>query len=147
MLSLVCDAGFTMDEAMAIHPDGTPVNPLAMREALRQDRVDGDPSVWKADATLMELVHGEDLNAFIDYMQQINSDRIFNPDGSAQDIEEWRQSVRDDEQYGMLLQNAYPDVYHLVIHGTDEQVQDMLRAQRRVQAAAARSSRHDESEL
>ena len=79
----LCLAGYTMDQAMAIHPDGTPADPEAMREALRK----GDlPSHWMEDRRLLELVAGDDLDAFTDYMQGINSDRLFDSDGAALDI-------------------------------------------------------------
>ncbi|KAL1520022.1 hypothetical protein AB1Y20_023500 [Prymnesium parvum] len=139
MLATMAMAGFTMDEAMAIHPDGTPVNPEAMRDALRNDQVPGD--VWKSDQRLLQLVASDDLAAFTDYMQELHADRIFEADGSARDIREWRQSVRDDDRYSMLLQQSFPYVYNLIVDGTDDQVQDMLRAQRRAQSEAAREAR------
>ena len=93
-LAALANAGFTMDEAMAIHPDGTPVNPEAMRDAMRRGELPGD---WMQDQKLVELTQGDSLEAFTDYMQQLHYDRIFNDDGSAKDIAEWRQAVLDDE--------------------------------------------------
>jgi len=128
-----------MDEAFAIHPDGTPVNPEKFRDALRQGEYQGEavPSSWMSDQHLAELVAGDDLEAFTDYLQQMNYDRMFDSDGAALDIKEWRQSVRDDHHYAQLLQDGYPEVYELIASGSDEEVQNMLRAQRRAQLEAA----------
>eukprot|EP00320_Phaeocystis_rex_P022210 CAMPEP_0119070692 /NCGR_PEP_ID=MMETSP1178-20130426/42885_1 /TAXON_ID=33656 /ORGANISM="unid sp, Strain CCMP2000" /LENGTH=125 /DNA_ID=CAMNT_0007052547 /DNA_START=78 /DNA_END=455 /DNA_ORIENTATION=+ len=121
-----------MDQAMAIHPDGTPVDPAAMRDALRK----GDlPSHWMEDHRLLELVAGDDLDEFAEYIQTINSDRIFHEDGSAKDIREWRQSVRDDQHYSGLMRASYPEVLELILSGSDDEVQNMLRAQHSAQAA------------
>ena len=140
-----CAAGFTMDQAMAIHPDGTPVDPAAMREHMRK----GDlPTHWMEDHKLLELVAGDDLDAFADYMQTINSDRIFQEDGSAQDIKAWRQSVRDDEYFAGLMRASYPEALELIVKsGSDEEVQDMLRAQHRAQAAATQQKSRYQEEL
>ena len=122
-----------MDQAMAIHPDGTPADPEAMRDALRRGEV---PSDWMEDRRLLELVAGDDLEAFTEYMQTVNSDRIFRDDGSAQDINAWRESVRDDEKYRYLLQESYPQVLDLILKVSDDEVQNMLRAQHSAQAQA-----------
>ena len=135
LLAPFCSAGFTMDEAMAIHPDGTPVNPSSMRAAFRTGEV---PPEWMEDQELMTLVAGDDLEAFTTYMQQAHSDRIFGADGSALDIKAWRQSVRDDKWYADLLQRGYPEMHDIVLSGSDEEVQAMLRAQHRAQAEAMR---------
>ena len=134
-----------MDQAMAIHPDGTPVDPAAMREHMRK----GDlPTHWMEDHKLLELVAGDDLDAFADYMQAINSDRIFQEDGSAQDIKAWRQSVRDDEYFAGLMRASYPEALELIVKsGSDEEVQDMLRAQHRAQAAATQQKSRYQEEL
>ena len=126
-------AGYTMDQAMAIHPDGTPVDPAAMRDHLRKGEL---PAHWMEDQRLLELVAGDDLDAFADYMETIHSDRIFHEDGSAQDIKAWRQSVRDDEYFSGLMRASYPEVLALVLSGSDDEVQNMLRAQHSSQAAA-----------
>ena len=139
-----CSAGYTMDQAMAIHPDGTPVDPAAMRDHLRK----GDlPTHWMEDLKLLELVAGDDLDAFADYMETINSDRIFQEDGSAQDIKAWRQSVRDDEHFSGLMRASYPEELELIFSGSDDEVQNMLRAQHRAQAAAMEQESKYEEEL
>ena len=134
-----------MDQAMAIHPDGTPVDPAAMREHMRK----GDlPTHWMEDHKLLELVAGDDLDAFADYMQTVNSDRIFQEDGSAQDIKAWRQSVRDDPYFSGLMRASYPEALELIVKsGSDEEVQDMLRAQHRAQAAATQQKSRYQEEL
>ena len=48
----------------------------------------------------------------------------------------WRQSVRDDEWYSNLLRTSYPEVLSLILSGTDDEVQNMLRAQHSAQAAS-----------
>ena len=139
-----CAAGYTMDQAMAIHPDGTPVDPAAMRDHMRK----GDlPTHWMEDLKLLELVAGDDLDAFADYMETINSDRIFQEDGSAQDIKAWRQSVRDDEHFSGLMRGSYPEELELIFSGSDDEVQNMLRAQHSAQAAAMEQESKYEEEL
>ena len=119
----LASSGFTLDESVAIHPDGTPVNPEAFREHVRNGE---DPI---EDTRLLELAFGDDLEAFTDYLQQTNYDRMFDDDGSARDIREWRQAVRDDLTYASLLRKSYPEFLALIESGTDEQVQGVLRAQ------------------
>ena len=126
MLAGVANAGFTLDDALAIHPDGTPVYPERLREALRRGDV---PNSWMDDDQLVALAASDDLEAFTDYMQKINYDRIFHEDGSARDIKEWRQAVRDDEFYTNLLLQTYPEFYDAIDKGTDDQVQRILMAQ------------------
>jgi len=148
LASSLCTArgGFTMDEAMAIHPDGTPANPEALRDALR--RGDVDSNAWQEDATLVALANGDDLEAFTDYMQHVNYELMFYPDGSARDIVAWRQAVRDDRYYAELLQGVAPDFFNLVDSGTDEAVQDTLRSQRRAQRAQlAAAAQREKNEL
>lgn len=127
-----CTAGFTMDQAMAIHPDGTPVDPAAMRDHLRMGEV---PSHWMEDARLFELVAGENLDAFAVYMQALHAERIFHEDGSAQDIKAWRQSVRDDQHFSGLMRASYPDALELILSRSDDEVQNMLRTQQSAQFA------------
>ena len=119
-----------MDDTLAIHPDGTPVNPEKMRDALRRGEFEGEqlPATWMGDQHLVELVEQGSLRAFTDYMQQINYERMFDDDGAAKDIKEWRQSVRDDTEYQKMMMDSYPDVLEIIVSGTDEQVQNMLRA-------------------
>ena len=123
-------AGFTMEEAFAIHPDGTPVNPEMMRDALRKGEYQGEelPLHWTDDDKLVELVNSGSLEDFVAHIQGINHQRMFAPDGSALDIAEWRQSVRDDKRYSELLKQSYPEEYELIMSGSDEEVQHMLRA-------------------
>ena len=137
-------AGFTMDEALAIHPDGTPLNPEAFRDALRSSPTDDIPGDWMQDSKLLELVASDDLDAFTDYIREVNHDRIFDADGSALDIKAWRQSVRDDAFYGGLLKQHFEEFYNMILSGTDEQVQSVLRAQQAAAVAEARGGRHDE---
>jgi hypothetical protein len=59
-----------MDEALAIHPDGTPVDPVAFRKQM----CNGDGELAD-DARVACSI--EDLETFVDYMQQVNADRIF----------------------------------------------------------------------
>lgn len=132
-------AGFTMEESMAIHPDGTPVFPSKMRDMLRSGEA---PPQWMDDKHLLELVAGDDLDAFTEYMQRVNAERIFYEDGSARDIREWRQAVQDDEYYTKLLRESYPEMHQVITTGTDEDVQAMLVAQH--MEAARRSRYHDE---
>ena len=131
---LQAHAGFTMEEEFAIHPDGTPTYPEKLRDTLRRGEA---PPQWKDDRKLYELVHSDDLEAFTDYMQQLNQAEIFAADGSALDIVEWRQAVRDDTHYTNLLKEGFPEVHSLFMSGTDDEVQEFLRAQHAAQAAAA----------
>ena len=138
-------AGYTMDEALAIHPDGTPLNPEAFRGALRGSPTDDIPGGWMQDSTLLELVASDDLDAFTDHIRRVNHDRIFDADGAALDIKAWRQSVRDDAFYGDLLKRHYEEFHTTVLSGTDEQVQSVLRAQQAAATAEARGgARHEE---
>lgn len=114
-----------MDEAMAIHPDGTPVNPEALRDAMRTGNVGG--TSWMDDEKMVGLAAGDDIEAFTDYMQTVNYERMFNEDGSARDIQAWRQSVRDDEFYSKLLKENAASFHKVIISGTDDEVQDVLR--------------------
>ena len=132
----VARSGFTMDEAMAIHPDGTPANPEGLRNALRRGEVES--TYWMQDETLVALAAGDDLQSFTDYMQVINYERMFHEDGTARDIVAWRQAVRDDTFYGNLLKQAAPDFFELIDTGTDEAVQESLRRQRQAQLEAHR---------
>lgn len=129
--------GFTMDEAMAIHPDGTPVNPEALRDALRRGAVESDE--WQKDEHLVDLAAGDDLEAFTDYMQQINYEQMFEEDGSAKDIKAWRQAVRDDEYYTNLLKQGAPDFLEMIDTGSDAEVQNMLIGNRMAQMEAHRA--------
>ena len=134
LLAVAVLAGYTLDEDLAIHPDGTPTFPAKMRARLRS----GDaPDSWRDDRRLLELAVGDDLEAFSDYVQEINQDRIFDEDGRAHDIKEWRQSVRDDVFYRDLMQQHYPEVLEKIVSGTDDEVQAILMAQRKAQLAAA----------
>ena len=128
----LASGGFTMEEAFAIHPDGTPVNPEMMRDALREGEYQGEvvPPHWEGDTKLVELVKSGSLEDFVARVQGINYELMFAPDGSARDIGEWRQSVRDDARYSELLKQSYPEQYELILSGTDGEVQEMLRAAR-----------------
>jgi hypothetical protein len=65
---------------------------------------------------------------------------MFNPeDGSARDIVEWRQAVRDDTWYAGLLEEHYPEFHRAVVEGTNEEVQNLLRMQHRLQRQASKS--------
>ena len=132
-------AGFTMEEEMAVHPDGTPVHPEKLRAKLRSGEV--TPHDWMQDERLVELAVGEDIEAFTEYMQQINYDRMFHEDGSARDIVEWRQSVRDDAYYSGLLRDSFPEMFTLIDTGTNEEVQQMLVSQHQAQAAEVQRRR------
>lgn len=134
LLVSLATGGYTMEEDMAIHPDGTPVYPEKMRESLRSGDV--FPELWREDMQLRDLVDGDNLQEFADYMQQINYEKMFHPDGSARDIAEWRQSVRDDEWYANLLKEGHSDFYELIMDGADEEVQSALRAARAAQLRA-----------
>ena len=122
-------SGFTMDEALAIHPDGTPVDPVAFREQM----CNGDGELAD-DASVACSI--EDLETFVDYMQQVNADRIFLEDGSARDIKAWRQSVRDDTRYKELLRASFPDMLTMIESGSDTEVQELLMANHNAQLQA-----------
>lgn len=122
---LAADAGYTMEEEFAIHPDGTPTFPEKLRDHLRTQ----GGGKWRDDEKLVRLVQGDDLEAFTAYMQEINQKEIFEEDGTASDIQEWRQAVRDDHYYAKLLEDNAPDFYSLIMTGTDMEVQDFLREQ------------------
>ena len=68
-------------------------------------------------------------------------------DGSAQDIKAWRQSVRDDEHFSGLMRASYPEELELIFSGSDDEVQNMLRAQHSAQAAAMEQESKYEEEL
>ena len=122
-------SGFTMDEALAIHPDGTPVDPVAFRKQM----CNGDGELAD-DARVACSI--EDLETFVDYMQQVNADRIFLEDGSAKDIKAWRQSVRDDTRYKELLRASFPDMLTMIESGSDTEVQELLMANHNAQLQA-----------
>ena len=136
---LLTDAGFTMEEEFAIHPDGTPSFPEKLRDHLRKE----GGGKWADDEKLVRLVQGDDLGAFTDHMQSINQKEIFEDDGTARDIKEWRQAVMDDEYYAKLLESNMPDFYSLIMTGTDLEVQDFLREQHAYAAQEQMRARRD----
>ena len=137
LLSSVVLAGFTMDEAMAIHPDGTPVNPAAMQEAMRKGETPELVEALDKDPKLVDLVANADVDTFRDYMALLHQEHIFYSDGTAKDVVAWRQSVLDDEYYDGLLKEAAPD-FHRVIHAGDHrEIQEYLKRAHKVAQAGA----------
>ena len=131
-LVAVARAGFTMDETWAIHPDGTPVAPEKMREAMRNNQSpDGEPlpQKWSVDVHLQKMLHAESaesLEKFSEYMQILHHEKMFDEDGYAHDVKAWRQAVMDDEWYADLLKRAVPELYDAIASGTDMDVQALL---------------------
>ena len=118
----------SQDDIMDVHPDGTPEHPKELKEFLMS---------WKGDLVkaygpkVRDAVMGDDLDAFTETFQEHNHKFIFNDDGSAKDIANWRENVRMDEFYSSLLLENAPDMHRIITDPAvpDEEVQDMLRSQ------------------
>jgi len=57
------------------------------------------------------------------------------------------QSVRDDEHFSGLMRGSYPEELELIFSGSDDEVQNMLRAQHSAQATAMEQESKYEEEL
>jgi hypothetical protein len=112
-------------DVTAHRPDGTPIFPLELRQVLRDALAAGRGVSDRIRKQVLE----DDLQAFTDAMQVYNYEQMFASDGSAVDIEAWRQMFREDEVYSQLFLENFPEKWQLIMSGTDEEVQAMFRAQ------------------
>lgn len=119
-------SGLSDEDIIDTHPDGTPKNPQELLQYLSQN----DAGLEEAfGARVRDAVLSGNLEAFTEAFQQSMASRIFAPDGSANNVARWRQSVREDEVYSGLLAENAPEFHQAVTDPavSDDQVQSLLR--------------------
>lgn len=124
MSSVVCQIP---KDATAHHPDGTPIFPEELRQVLREALAAGRG----VPSGIREHVEGDNLQAFVDAVQAHNYQRLFEADGSAVDVAEWRKMFAEDAKYNQLFLEQFPDQWRTIMSGSDEEVQEVLREQSR----------------
>uniref|UniRef100_A0A6U7K3D9 RxLR effector protein n=1 Tax=Haptolina brevifila TaxID=156173 RepID=A0A6U7K3D9_9EUKA len=114
------------EDPLAHHPDGTPINPRKYREMLQQAASKGAVLSDK----LMEAAQTDDLQATIDAVKHQNVQLMFEPDGAATHLEQWREHFKNDAVFASRIKQHDPAAYETMMTGTDDQVQAYLRSKK-----------------